>query len=114
MKRYDWYHGGMDADDTGEYVLYAEAEEALRVSEQSAADALAVRDREIALLRTKLEMADALINRERQKALPPDVLTVQAQARILDWEGSRGIVTPARYEGKHPALAAPYGKDESK
>lgn len=72
------------------------------------------RDREIALLRTRLELADALRNQERQKALPPDVLTVQAKARILDWEGSRGIVAPARYEGKHPALAAPYGKDESK
>ena len=48
-------------------------------------------EKRIAELEARLQLADALRNRER--GLPPDVITVQAQARIADWEGSQGIVT---------------------
>lgn len=78
----------------GLFVLHTDAEGALA----QLREALAAQDKEIVLLKSKLQLADALRNRER--GLPPDVITVQAEARIADWEGSRGIVTPADEQGK--------------
>ena len=60
--------------------------------------ALAAAEKRASIAEANLKLADALLNKER--GLPPDVITVQAAARILDWEGSRGIVTPANEQGK--------------
>lgn len=61
-------------------------------------EAPAACERRAAIAEAQLQLADALRNRER--GLPPDVLTVQAEARIADWEGGRGIVTEAPDEPK--------------